>query len=94
MTLALTFMPRAALTTHPTAALATPALPPVAQPVPYMLLASAVDVSPMVHPHLMRTCGAAGFWQSKLYIAASLSLSPVPKSVWATLVDPHGRGAM
>jgi hypothetical protein len=36
--------------------------------------------------------GATGLWQPKLYITATLS--PVLKSVWATLVDPHWRAAM
>jgi hypothetical protein len=34
----------------------------------------------------------AGFWQPKLYVAATLS--PIPKSVWAALANPHWQAAM
>jgi hypothetical protein len=55
----------------PVASSAVPASPSATQPVPHVLLDGAVPVSPMVHPHLMCTSGANGFWQPKLYIATS-----------------------
>jgi hypothetical protein len=46
----------------------------------------------MVHPHPMRTRATVDFRQPKLYITATLS--PILKSVQATLTDPHSRAAM
>jgi hypothetical protein len=40
----------------------------------------------------MRTQGATGFRQPKLYVAATISL--VPKLVQVALTDPHWRAAM
>jgi hypothetical protein len=74
MTLALPSVPLVALTTPvstsappvvlktpPAASSVVPVSPPAAQLVPHVLPTSAVSVSPMVHPHLMRTHGAVGF---------------------------------
>jgi hypothetical protein len=107
MTLTLTFSPRAALMTLSliSAPHAAPTTPPVAllvaldsplatQPVPHVLQASAVTVSPMVHPHSMQTRGAVSFRQPKLYIAATLSLSLFLKFVHVTLTNPHWWAAM
>jgi hypothetical protein len=60
MTLASTYMPRVAPTTPPAASSMTPVSPPATQLVPRVLSAGAVPVSPVVHPHLMPTRGAAG----------------------------------
>jgi hypothetical protein len=70
MTLALTFMPCVApmtpiltsapctaLTTHPATSSTVSALSSAAQPVPRLLPPSVVPVSPVVHPHPMRTVG-------------------------------------
>jgi hypothetical protein len=61
MTLASTYAPHVAPTTPPAASSMAPISPPATQLVPRMLSAGAVPVSPVVHPHLMRTRGAAGF---------------------------------
>jgi hypothetical protein len=87
-----TFVPHMAPTTPPTTSSAAPISPPATQLVPHVLLAGAVPVSPMVHPHLMRTWGVADFWQTKLYITTTLS--PILKSVWTALANPHWRAAM
>jgi hypothetical protein len=79
-------MPHAALTTPSTASSTVPVLPPAAQPVP------RDPASPVVHLHPMRNQGVASFRQPKLYIATTLS--PVLKSVRATLIDPHWWVAM
>jgi hypothetical protein len=86
-TLASTSTSHAALTTPPATASVVPTSPQDAQSVPRMLSADAVPVSSVVHPHPMRSHGAVGFQQLKLYIAATVS--PIPKSVWAALADPH-----
>jgi hypothetical protein len=75
MTLSLISAPHAAPTTPPVASLVALDSPPATQPVPHVLQASAVTVSPMVHLHSMQTRGAVSFRQPKLYIAATLSLS-------------------
>jgi hypothetical protein len=79
-------------TTPPTTSSAAPISPLATQLVPHVLLAGAVPVSPMVHLHLMRTWGVADFWQTKLYITTTLS--PILKSVWTALANPHWRAAM
>jgi hypothetical protein len=78
--------------TPPVASLVALDSPPATQPVPHVLQASAVTVSPVVHPHSMQTRGAAGFRQPKLYIAATLSL--FLKFVHVTLANPHWWAAM
>jgi pyruvate/2-oxoglutarate dehydrogenase complex dihydrolipoamide acyltransferase (E2) component len=55
MTQTSTSAPRAAPTTPPITSLTMHVLPLAAQPVPHVLQAGVVPVSPMVHPHLMRT---------------------------------------
>jgi hypothetical protein len=92
MTSASTSAPCGAPTTPPVASSVVPASPSAAQPVFHVLSASAVPVSPVVHPHPMRTREAADFRQPKLYIAATLS--PIPKLVRAALADPHWQAAM
>jgi hypothetical protein len=83
----MTSVPHAAPTTPPAASSVAPIPPLTAQPIPRMLLAGVVPISPMVHPHSTRTRGASGFWQPNLYITATLS--PILKSVWATLANHH-----
>jgi hypothetical protein len=75
ITLASTSTPHVKLTTTLASSLATPASPSVAQLVSHVLLAGAVPVSHVVYLHPMRTRGATDFWQPKIYIATTLSLS-------------------
>jgi hypothetical protein len=92
MTLASISTPRVALTTPLTSSSATAISPPAARSVPRMLRVGAAPSPLVVHLHPMRTYGAIGFWQPKLYIA--VTLSPILKSVRVTLADPHWRVAM
>jgi hypothetical protein len=94
ITPASTSTPRVKLTTPLASSLATPASPSVAQSVSHVLPAGAVPVSHVVYLHPMRTRGATDFWQPKIYIATTLSLSPILKSARTALTDPHWRTTM
>jgi hypothetical protein len=92
MTSASTSTPRVAPTIPPAASSVTRVSPSIAQPVPHRLPTGVVPISPMVHPHPMRTQGVISFQQPKLYDVATLS--PVPKSVRVILANPHWWVAM
>jgi hypothetical protein len=69
-----------------------PGSPPAAQLVPRVPPAGVVPIFPVVHPHPMRTRGADDFYQPVQYLATTLS--PILKSVRATLANPHWRASM
>jgi hypothetical protein len=91
-TLASTSVPHTAPTIPPAASSVAPVSPLVTQPMLRVLPVGAVPVSPVVHLHPMRTRGAVGFLQPKLYVAATLT--PIPKSVRVALADPNWQATM
>jgi hypothetical protein len=61
MTLASTSTPRVATMTPPSASSMALVSLPASQPMPHVLPADTVPISPVVHPHPMQTRGAASF---------------------------------